>query len=78
MDRLETRRFRLADGRLVDRDIGETLVRLDGATVHTAVIFGDDEEKALLGVHTLERAFLTVDPINHRLVPTEGLLMRGR
>ncbi|MFW6175009.1 MAG: retroviral-like aspartic protease family protein [Chloroflexota bacterium] len=75
VERVERRTFRLADGRAIERDIGETMARVDGVTVRAAVIFGEEDEPVLLGAYTLERAFLAVDPHNERLIPTEGLLM---
>jgi clan AA aspartic protease len=71
-------RFRLADNRSVELDIGETIVRVDGRLVTTTVVFGDDEALALLGAYTLERALLAADPVQRRLVPTEALLMPMR
>ena len=67
--------FRLADGRVMDRQIGETQVRVEGKTLLTVVVFGGEAEPALLGVYTLERAVLAVDPVRQRLVPAEALLI---
>ena len=71
----ETVRFRLANGSTIQRPIGETRVRLEGQTVNTVVVFGDDNADALLGVYTLERALLAVDPAGQRLIPTDALLV---
>ena len=73
--RQDTVRMRLADDRLAERDIEETRVRLDGKTLNTVVVFGDEGALPLLGVYTLERALLAVDPVGQRLLPTEALLM---
>ena len=67
--------FRLADGRQVERDIGQTLVRLDGLEQMTLVVFGDEGTEPLLGAVTLEEFRLGVDPIAQRLIPVSGLLM---
>ena len=48
---------------------------MDGRVTSTVVVFGEDESPALLGVYTLERALLAVDPVGQRLVPTDALLM---
>ncbi len=64
-----TRRFILADGSLIDRDVAEVVVRVDGETAHTLCVFGDDGSLALLGAYTLEGFALAVDPVNRRLVP---------
>ncbi len=71
----QTVSFRLADGSIIQRPIGETQVRIEGQTVNTVVVFGDDNAGALLGVYTLERALLAVDPVGQRLFPTDALLM---
>ncbi len=70
--------FILADGRRIERDVGQTWVRVDGKSVITLVIFGDEGVDPLLGSYTLEGVRLGVDPINERLVPVPGLLMCGR
>lgn len=67
--------FRLADGAAIQRGIGETQVRIEGETFSTTVVFGEDDGTALLGVYTLERALLGVDPVGQRLIPTDALMM---
>ena len=70
----ERRRFRLADERTTDRDIGTTQVRIDGRTYPTIVVFGLDNT-FILGAVTLEEFALAVDPLGQRLISVEGLLM---
>lgn len=67
--------FTLADGRQIERDLGQTWARTDGRSVITLVIFGDEDSEPLLGAYTLEGLALGVDPTNRRLVPTPRLLM---
>ncbi len=62
---------RLADGSTAPVDVGETVIRLEGHTFHTQVIFAADHHPALLGVVALEQALLAVDPVGQRLVPVE-------
>ncbi len=69
--------FFLADGRQIERDVGQTWVRIDGRSVITLVVFGDEGSDALLGAYTLEGLRLGVDPANQRLVRTPGLLMQA-
>ena len=66
--------FELADGRIVQRDIGRTMVRLDGKRVLTVVIFGEQQESPLLGAYTLEGVRLAADPVRQRLIEVPGLL----
>ena len=67
--------FVLADGRRVERAVGQTWVRVDGQSAVRLVVFGEEGGDPLLGADTLEGLLLAVDPVGHRLVPTEGLLM---
>ena len=61
--------FVLADGRIVERDLTETRLRLDGQVRTRIVVLGDEGSEPLLGADTLEGLGLSVDPINRRLVP---------
>ena len=69
--------FELADGRIIERDIGEARIRVDGRNATTLVVFGDEGVSSLLGAYTLEGVRLAVDPVNQRLIPTRALLMRA-
>ena len=66
--------FRMADGRLVEFDMGTVRVRLDGREKFSEVVFGDDDMRPLLGAITLEEFHLGVDPVAKRLIRTEGML----
>jgi len=66
-------RFRLANGAVEERDVGDALVRLEGIQRPTPVIFNEPGEPALVGAVTLEAFLLGVDPIAQKLVPVEGL-----
>lgn len=65
------RRLRLADGRVIERDIGEARAMINDKSTVTQVAFGDDNDPPLLGAYTLEGLFLAVDPVGQRLVPVE-------
>ena len=85
-DRLESiaisprlrREFDTADGRVIVRDMAVVLVRLEGLTMLSPVVFADPDDAVLLGVVTLEEFGLGVDPVNRKLVPVRGLAMRRR
>ena len=68
------RRFLLADGRRVYMDYGQAWASVNGDSVITLVIFGEDNAPALLGAYTLEGLALAVDPVEQRLVPTHLIL----
>ena len=72
-----TRRFVMADGTRIERDFGQTWARLNGQEGIVPVIFGDDNALPLLGAVTLEIFGLGIDPVNSRLIPVDGLLLRG-
>ena len=59
----------LADGRPVEYDLGEARATVNGRSIPTLVVFGDDNARALLGAYTLEGLRLGVDPAHGRLVP---------
>ena len=63
----------LADGSTSPVDMGRTWIRIAGQTIFTPVLFAPEGEPVLLGVISLEEAFLTVDPVNSRLVPAERI-----
>ena len=67
--------FVLADGRQIEREIGQTWVRIDGRSVITLVVFGEEGTEPLLGAYTLEGLRLGVDPLGQRLISVPGLLM---
>ena len=63
----------LADGSIVEDELGIVHVRVEGIEVPTLVIFAAEGAPALLGAHTLEGALLVVDPVRQRLAPTHAL-----
>lgn len=68
------RRLLLADGRRVDMDFGQAWATIDGESVVTVVVFGEDDGPALLGAYTLEGLALAADPVAQRLVPTHLIM----
>ncbi len=68
------RRFKTIDGRLLERYIGETIVECMGETATTTVVFAEESDAQVLGVHALEGLGLEVDPITKELRKAEALL----
>ena len=66
--------YSLADETIVEYDVGEARVRLDGRERTTQVVFGPVGVTPLLGATTLQLFHLGVDPLQERLVPVTGLL----
>ena len=67
-----TAQARLADGSSKSIEIGHTMVRLEGRTFPTPVIFAGPAEPSLLGVVTLGDALLAVDTDGQRLIPVDA------
>jgi clan AA aspartic protease len=74
IQRLERRKFEMADQRVVEFDVGEVRLRLDGREQTVLAVFGPEDATPLLGATTLELFGLGVDPVGQRLVPVPGLL----
>ena len=70
-----TRRFRLANGAVVEWPIGEVPVRIGAEVIHTLCVFGEEGSELLLGAVTLEQFSLAPDPVNETLVPVVALLL---
>jgi predicted aspartyl protease len=70
-------RFELADGRIVERELTEVPIRIDGKTRTSICVFAEEESPALLGAVTLEQFLLAPDPVHQKLVPVTGLMMPG-
>ena len=64
------RRFRMADGRVMERDVGYCILEAQGHTTTDEVVFAEPGDLYLLGVRTLEGFGVMVDAIAHRLLST--------
>ena len=65
----ETKVFGLANGVSVQRQVGNVLYEISGASGAAPVIFGRRGDSSLLGVVTLEALGLRLDPLKRRLHP---------
>ena len=63
----------LADGSVVEDQIGEARVSVAGVERPTIVVFADESISPQLGMYTLQGAMLVVDPVRQRLAPTHAL-----
>ena len=61
---------RLPEGSIVEDEISEVRVRLQGIELTTIVVFDAADRPARLGAYTLTGAALAVDPVEQRLIPT--------
>ena len=74
-ERLRQVRFELADGSVMETDIGVAVVAIDGHEVATFVAFGADGVEPLLGAMSLQQLELAVDMKNERLVEGHRIRM---
>ena len=65
--------FRLADGRVVEIEIGHAFIKVADRAEITLVLFGEPDSPVLLGAYSLEGLRLNVDPSARRLVPMPWL-----
>lgn len=65
--------FELADGRLIEAEIGRTWVRVNGDQELTQVVFAEEDTQPILGAITLEELGLGVDTIKQALIPVRRL-----
>ena len=67
--------FESANGEIIEHDIGEVRIRIDGVEATSIVVFGDDAASPRLGADALQSVSMVVDPVNKNLAPTRALLM---
>jgi clan AA aspartic protease len=60
--------FVLADGRLLERDVGYAIVHVEAAATADDVVFAEPGDLVLLGARSLEGLNLRIDPRSRRLV----------
>jgi predicted aspartyl protease len=68
--------FELANGEIIEQEIGEARLRVEGIEATRIVVFGPENAPSLMGADTLEGVTMVVDPVGRRLAPTRALLMR--
>ncbi len=71
---IDSETFIMADGTRHERPVGEAVVRVEGRSRTSMVIFGDEDSLPLIGAITLEAFSLAVDMRNRRLVRVPGYL----
>jgi clan AA aspartic protease len=69
------RRFKTADGRIIEREVGAAEIEINKQSTYSIVVFGENSDAEVLGVTTLEELGLQVDPVTGELKPLELLLL---
>ncbi|MEX2153985.1 MAG: hypothetical protein WD825_11650 [Gemmatimonadaceae bacterium] len=67
VERRQRRKFRQADGSILERWTGPAFVYAEGASTTDEVIFGEPGDLILLGSRSLEGLNLRIDPVAKRL-----------
>jgi len=66
--------FKTIDGRILKRFIGEAVAECLGEHATTMIVFAEEGDANVLGVHALEGLRLEVDPTTKKLKKAEALL----
>lgn len=74
----DVERFETATGSIVEREVIEAPVRIDGEERTTVCVFGNEGTQPLLGAVTLDQFLLAPDPVNKRLIKVTGLAMMAQ
>lgn len=69
-----TESFELADGRVIQREVGYIVLYQGAKKVITPVVFGITHTEPLLGALALEGLALVVDTVQRKLKPTRLLM----
>ncbi|MBI3920550.1 MAG: retroviral-like aspartic protease family protein [Armatimonadetes bacterium] len=72
------RTFYLANGAPVKRRMGEARITYRDESATCVVLFGEEGDKALLGVTTLENLGLIFDPMQQKIMPLPMLIAEVR
>ncbi len=68
------KRLQLANGRVIERELAQVPVRIDGEVLTTLCVLVDEGSPTLLGAVALEQFLLTPDSVHQKLVPVNGLM----
>jgi clan AA aspartic protease len=69
------RKFKIANGNVVEYPISEAYIIINGEGVTSLVAIADEKTPLLLGATTLELLGLSVDPITGKLTPLELMIL---
>ena len=68
-ERLE---FEMADNSIVEYDVGQAQLRVNGRERTSSVMFGEENDEPLLGANALQEFLLLIDPVGEQLVSRTG------
>ncbi|MFQ5778735.1 MAG: aspartyl protease family protein [Terriglobia bacterium] len=67
--------FRTIEGRVIERELAPVFVRVDGYIGGDTVVLAEPGDAEVMGSFTLESLGLAADPVQKKLVPTQGLAL---
>ncbi len=68
------RNFRTVDHRILKRQIGEVVMDYGGERVTAIVVFAEEGDEEVLGVHALEGMGMEFDPVSNELRKVDAIL----
>jgi predicted aspartyl protease len=68
------RGFKCIDNRIIERDVGEAVIECLGRRATSIVVFAEEKDNEVLGLHALEGLGLEVDPVTRKLRESEAIL----
>jgi predicted aspartyl protease len=66
--RVKTLRFVLADGRVIERQVGGVRLHAAGTSTFDDVVFAEPGDSVLLGARSLEGLNVRIDPLRKQLI----------
>ena len=75
MEETGSRKFRIANGDVMEYPVSEAYITINGEGVTSVVAIADEKTPLLLGVTTLELMGLKVDPVTGKLTPLELMIL---
>jgi len=67
-------RFKTIDDRVIERHISESVVEYMARKATTIIVFAEETDNEVLGLHALEGLRLEVDPVTKQLKEVEAVL----
>jgi len=71
---MRRRRFIVADGRRLERDVGFAILHAGGTSTADDVVFAEPDDFVLLGVRTIEGLNLRIDVVRKELIDAGPIL----
>jgi clan AA aspartic protease len=67
-------KFKTIEGRVIERDVGHLFIEWNGETAPTTIVFAEEGDQTVIGLHALESLGLEVDPVTREVRKSEALL----